>query len=258
MVGEEEHEQDDQRFNHTTDKSTKSKAMDGARHGPSARKKSRRVESYDPDADNEYLDAVGDSGNEFEDDYEDDYLPTDSKPTAKGPKAKGKVSATTSVKGAAKRRVKVDNTSEVPPPSKKRPKLTPKADEGSVDVVGDSSSTPNVSIVGDRSVHTVPKHDSPPLQPTPALPKKQRLPTIRKVRLPNQNTSTSSSTVVIDTAAVLPVLPLGSKPTQDGVRKTLIGTTDIDLSNKSIYEEIFSKTVRIAVDSFVCKLLMFL
>ena len=233
--------------------------MDGARHGPSARKKSRRVETYDPEADNEYLDIVGDSGHEFEDDYEDDHLPTDSKPTAKGPKAKGRASATTSVKGVAKRRAKVDNTSEFSAASKKRPKLTPKADEVSVDVVGESSSTPNVSIVGDRSIHTVSKHDSPPLPPTPALPKKQKLPTIKKVKLPNHNTSTSSSTVVVDTAAVQPVVPLGGKPTQDGVRKTLIGATDIDLSNKSIYEEIFSKTVRIAADFFfLCNLLMFL
>lgn len=88
---------------------------------------------------------------------------------------------------------------------------------------------------------------TPPPLPTPAPPKKQKLPTIKKVKLANNNTSTSSSTVVVDTAAVLPVLPLGGKPTQDGVRKTMIGATDIDLSNKSIYEEIFSKTVRFAV-----------
>ena len=212
------------------------------------RKKSRRVVTYDPETDNEYLDVVGDSGHEFEDEDENDYLPTDPKPTAKGPKAKGKTSATTSVKGVAKRRAKVDNTSEVPAASKKRPKLTPKADEVSLDVVGDSSSTPNVSTAGDHSVHGISRQDSPPLPPTPALPKKQKLPTIKKVKLANHNTSASSSTVVIDTtAAVLPVLPLGGKPIQDGVRKTLNGTIDIDLSNKSIYEEIFSKTVRIAV-----------
>ena len=115
----------------------------------------------------------------------------------------------------------------------------------SLDVVGDSSPTPNTSTVGDSSIHTISKHDSPPPPPTPALPKKQKLPTIKKVKLANHNPSISSSTVVIDTAAVLP--PLGSKPTQDGVRKTLNGTIDIDLSNKSIYEEIFSKTVRIAI-----------
>ena len=107
-----------------------------------------------------------------------------------------------------------------------------------------------LTTVGDRSIHAVSKHDSSP-PPTPAPPKKQKLPTIKKVKLANHNTSTSSSTVVNDTTAVLPVLPLGGKPTQDGVRKTLIGTTDIDLSNKSIYEEIFSKTVRIGVDFFL-------
>ena len=254
VVGEDEHEQDDQRNNQTTNKPTKSKAKVTG-HGPPARKKSRRVVSSDPDTDNEYLDVVGDSGHEFEDENENDYVPTDPKPTAKGPKAKGK--STTSVKGGAKRRAKVDNTSEVPAASKKRPKLTPRADEVSLDVVGDSPSTPNVSTAGDRSIHTISKHDSPPpITPVPQpLPKKQKLPTIKKVKLPNPNTSTSSSTVVIDTAAVL---PLGGKPIQDGVRKTLNGTIDIDLSNKSIYEEIFSKTVRIAIDFLVSILFMFL
>lgn len=248
VVGEEEHEQDDQRFIHTTTKPIKSKAKVPG-HGPPARKKSRRVVASDPETENEYLDVAVDSGHEFEDEDEDDYFPADPKPTAKGPKAKGKASATTSVKGGAKRRAKVDNPSEVPAANKKRPKLTPKADEVSLDVVGDGSSTPNVSTAGDRSIHTISKHDSPP-PPTPALqplPKKQKLPTIKKVKLPNLNTSTStsttsSSTVIIDTA-VLP--PLVGKPMQDGIRKTLNGTIDIDLSNKSIYEEIFSKTVRI-------------
>ena len=188
VVGEEEHEQDDQRFNHTTTKLTRPKAK-AAGHGPPARKKSRRVVTSDPETDNEYLDVAVDSGHEFEDENEDDYFPADPKPTVKGPtKAKGKALATTSVKGGAERRAKVDNTPEVPATSKKR------------------------------------------------------LPTIKKVKLPYLNTSTSaSSTVVIDTA----VLPLVGKPIQDGVRKTLNGTIDIDLSNKSIYEEIFSKTVRI-------------
>ena len=257
VVEEEEHEQDDQRFNHTTNKPTKSKAM-VAGHGPPARKKSRRVVASDPETDNEYLDVVGDSGHEFEDENENDYLPTDPKPIVKPPKARGKASATTSVKGGAKRRPKVDNTSEIPDTNKKRPKLTPKADEVSQGVVGDSSSTPTVSTAGDRSIYTTSKHDSPPPQLTPApqpLVKKQKLPTIKKVKLPNLNTSTSSSTVVTDTAAVL---PLGGKPIQDGVRKTLNGTIDIDLSNKSIYEEIFSKTVRIAIDFLVCMLFMFL
>ena len=180
VVGEEEHEQDDQRFNHTTNKPTKSKAMVAASHDPTARKKSRRIVTYDPEPDDDYLDVVGDSGHEF-------------------------------------------------------------------------------ATVGDGSIHTSSRLDSPPPQPTPAVPKKKKLPTIKKVKLANHKTSTSSSTVETDTTttAVLPVLPLGGKPTQDGVRKTLIGTTDIDLSNKSIYEEIFSKTVRISVDFFVCVLLMF-
>jgi hypothetical protein len=228
------------------------------------RKRSKRYLSSDDDLVAEtdsVADYVIDSGHEYEEENEDDYIPIDPKPTVKGSKAKGKASATTSTKGGAKRRTKVDNSSEVPA-GKKRPKLILKTDEVSHDVVGDSSSTPNVSIAGDRSVHTVSKHDSPPPQPTPVQQpplKKQKLPTIKKVKLPNHNTSTntstSNSTVVVDTAAVL---PLGGKPVQDGVRKTLNGTIDIDLSNKSIYEEIFSKTVRIAVDFFCCMLFMFL
>jgi hypothetical protein len=152
---------------------------------------------------------------------------------------------TTSAKGGTKRRAKVDNT-EVPTTSTKRPKLTPKPDEVSLDVVGDGFSTPNLSIAGDHSIRTTSKHDSPPPSapaPQPPLPKKQKLPTIKKVKLPNLNPSTSSSTVVMNT----PVIPLAGKSAQDGVRKTLNGTIDIDLSNKSIYEEIFSKTVRVAV-----------
>ena len=254
VVGEEEHEQDDQHFNHTINKATKSKAKVAAGHGPPAKKRSRKVLTSDPETDNEYLDVAGDSGNEFDYENENDYLPIDPKPTARGPKAKGKASATTLSKGGAKRRAKVDNTSEVTVASKKRPKLTPKADEASLDVVGDSSSTPNVSTAGDRSIHTISKHDSPP-PPTPALPKKPKLPTIKKVKLPNLSTSTSSSAVVIDTTPVLP--PLGGKPVQDGVRKTLNGTIDIDLSNKSIYEEIFSKTVRITI-FLVCIFFIFL
>jgi hypothetical protein len=247
VVGEEEHEQDDQRFNHPA-KPTKSKAK-AAGHGPPARKKSRRILASDPETDNEYLDAVVDSvdsGHEFDDDNENDYFSSNLKPITKGQKGKGKASATTSAKGGAKRRAKVDNISEVPTTSKKRPKLTPKPDEVSLDIVGDGSSTPNASIAGDRSIHTVSKHDSPPPAPAPQLlPKKQKLPTIKKVKLSNLNTSTSSSTIVMDT----PALPLGSKPIQEGVRKTLNGTIDIDLSNKSIYEEIFSKTVRVSFDS---------
>ena len=239
VVGEEEHDQDDQRFNHAIAKPIKSKAKTA---GPPTRKKSRKILTSDPETD-EYLDAVANSGHEFEDDNENDYFPSDPKHTAKGPKGKGKALATTSAKGGVKLKAKMDNT-EVPITSIRRPKLTPKPEEVSFDA-GDGSSTPNVSIEGDRSIHKIPKYDSPPPAPAPqqSLPKKQKLPTIKKVKLPNLNTSTSSSTIVMDTA----VLPLGGKPIQDGVRKTLNGTIDIDLSNKSIYEEIFSKTVRVAL-----------
>ena len=248
VVDQEEHERDDQRFNYAIAKPTKSKAK-VAGHGPPARKKSRRVLASDPETDNEYLDTIVDavdSGYEFEDENENDYLPPDPKPTTKGQQGKGKASANISAKGGAKRRAKVDNVFEVSTTSKKRSKLTPKPDDVSVDVVGDGASTPNVSLAGDRSIHTISKHDSSPHAPASQqlLPKKQKLPTIKKVKLPHLNTSTSSSTVVIDT----PLLPLGGKPAQDGVRKTLNGTIDIDLSNKSIYEEIFSKTVRVTVE----------
>lgn len=106
---------------------------------------------------------------------------------------------------------------------------------------------PRRRIAEDRPIPTTSKHDSPlPSVPTPQQlpPKKQKLPTIKKVKLPNLNPSTSSSTVVTNA----PVIPLVGKSTQDGVRKTLNGTIDIDLLNKSIYEEIFSKTVRVAVN----------
>ena len=205
------------------------------------RKKSRKVVASDPETDNEYLDVVDavDSGHEFEDDNENDYFPSDSKLTTKGQKGKGKASVT---KGAAKRKAKVDNTSEVATTSKKRPKPAPKSSKVSIDVVGDGSSTPDVTVVGDRSIHTISKPDSPPSSmPQQPPPRKQKLPTIKKVKLPNLNVPTST------TAKDTTVLPLASKPVPDGVRKTLAGTIDIDLSNKSIYEEIFSKTVCVFV-----------
>jgi len=250
VVGEDEHEQDDQHSepsNHAIAKpKTKSKGK-VAGDGPPTRKKSRRVVASDPETEDEYLDVVLDamgSGRELEDDDENDRFQPDPTLTTKGSKGKGKVSANASGKGGAKRKTKVDNTSEVPTTSKKRPKAIPKPDEVPVDVAGDGSSTPNVSIAGDRSIHTIPKPDSPPPSapaPQQPPPRKQKLPTIKKVKLPTLSTSTS--TIVKDTV----VLPPGSKPTQDGVRKTLNGTIDIDLSNKSIYEEIFSKTVCITI-----------
>ena len=246
VVDEEEHEQDDQRSepsNHAIAKPTKTKAKGKAgADGPPNRKKLRRVVASDPETEDEYLDVVVDAVDSGrEDDDEKDYFPTDPKLTTKGSKGKGKASA----KGGAKRKAKVDNTSEAPTTSKKRPKPTPKSEEVPIDIVGDGSSTPNVSIAGDRSIHTISKHDSPPPSvppPQQSQPRKQKLPTIKKVKLPTLNTP--ASTIVKDTV----VLPLGGKPTQDGVRKTLIGMNDIDLSNKSIYEEIFSKTVRMSIN----------
>ncbi|KAF8798022.1 hypothetical protein BYT27DRAFT_7265148 [Phlegmacium glaucopus] len=237
VVGEDDYDQDDQPSepsNHIIAKPTKSKPKGKATgDGPPARKKSRRVVASDPETEDEYLDVALDSGHEFEDGDENDHFPPDLKLTTKSLKGKGKASVNTSGKGGAKRKAKVD-TPEVPTISKKRPKPTPKSDGVSINVVGDGSSTPNV----DRPIHTISKPDSPPPSATSQQPppRKQKLPTIKKVKLPALNTPTS--TIVKDTVA----LPLGSKPTQDGVRKTLTGATDIDLSNKSIYEEIFSKT----------------
>lgn len=243
VVSEEELEQDDRRSEFEASsrimaKPTKTKfKAQAVSDGPSARKKSRRVVASDPETEDEHLDV--DVDGELEDDNENDYLP---KPTTKGSKGQGKASTTALAKGGAKRKARADSTSEVPTINRKRPKPTPKSDEVSIDV-GDGSST-HVSIAGD--IHTNSKLDSPststprPQQP----PKKQKLPTIKKVKLPNLNTPTS--TIVKD-----PVV-LVSKPTQDGVRKTLSGTIDIDLSNKSIYEEIFSKTVCYYSKKFFC------
>ena len=256
VVGKEEHEHDSHRSepsNHaiTHLKLTKTKFKPKVTgDGPSVRKKTRRIVASDPETGDEYLDVVADtvdSGHEFEDDNENDFL-SDPKPTTKSQNGKGKAAAITSAKGGTKRRLKADNTSEVSTISKKRPNPTLKSDEVLIDAVGDGSPTPNVSIAGDRSIS---KHDSllPSVPPQQLPPKKQKLPTIKKVKLPHLN----APTVVKDSV----VLSAGSKPVQDGVRKTLTGTTDIDLSNKSIYEEIFSKTVRATIFSlFVsCSLL---
>jgi len=81
-----------------------------------------------------------------------------------------------------------------------------------------------------------------------------KVPQLKKIKLPPikknkpQGTSDSTSTPTPTTPATKPRLPLdiisagGSK--QSEIRKAQIGASDLDLSNKSIYQELF-KTVRV-------------
>ncbi|KAF8163301.1 hypothetical protein B0H34DRAFT_318045 [Crassisporium funariophilum] len=227
----------------STQARTKSKGKGMADPLP-ARKKARKVVVSEPESEDEYMNVAVDVAHEAGDDDEDDYLLPDVKPS-KALKGKAKAFSNTTAsgsgKGGVKRKVKADlaESKDAPAPSKKRPKPSLVIDDTLVDVVGDASPTPEVSVAGDRFSPAASKHESP--APTPVQQqKKVKLPTIKKIKLPHLNTPTSATT---PSKPNIP-LPIGSKPTHDGVRKTLIEMTDIDLSNKSIYQELFSKTAQ--------------
>ncbi|KDR81610.1 hypothetical protein GALMADRAFT_239669 [Galerina marginata CBS 339.88] len=220
---------------------------------PPPRKKARKVVVSDSEEEEEYVEATHDVAPKLEeddDDDDDDYFSLAEKPVM-GAKGKGKASSgrTGSTSKGTKRKAKAD-PEEAPQPvlerngstkssttARKRLKPQLKLDDTFIDVVGDSASTPEPSATVEHSPATT-KHESP----VPAAPpKKLKLPTIKKTKLPGTsglNTPTSATT------SRKPPLEIGAnnKLNHDGVRKNLMGKTDIDLSNKSIYQELFLKT----------------
>ncbi|KAF9564645.1 hypothetical protein CPC08DRAFT_240365 [Agrocybe pediades] len=206
------------------------------------------------DEEEEYMESVHDPLPEPEEDDDDDYVSMDERPT---PKSKGKGKATsgkgaTATKGT-KRKAKADpedglastlekkGSAKGSAAAKKRMKPTLRIDDNLIDVVGDSVPTPEASATVEMSSPATGKQDSPAPTAVPQ-PKKTKLPTIKKNKLPgtpNVGTPTSATST-----SKKPLLELGlpSKINHDDVRKNMIGKTDIDLSNKSVYQELFLKT----------------
>ncbi|KAF8964684.1 hypothetical protein BDZ97DRAFT_1815100 [Flammula alnicola] len=250
-VGDEVQEQDDHRSEHLAQRSAVSgKSLPrskGKAHadGPPARKKARRVVvSESEDEHEDYMDTVPDA---MPEDNDDDYLSPDEKPT-KISKGKRKASSSGARTGkGTKRKARAEpseaghsGTEKKPvnafAAGKKRPKPPPKLDETLIDVVGDTTSMPEAPATVEQTSPAAAKQDSP--APT-AILKKPKLPTIKKTKLAGP----SGLSTPLSATAPAKKLPLelgaNSKLTH---RETLINKRDIDLSNKSIYQELFSKT----------------
>ena len=222
-----------------------------ASDAPPPRKKPRKVVVSESE-DDEYMEGVQDPAPEYEDD--DDYLSPEEKMSSKVSKGKLKAISGKSVAGpkSTKRKAKSDLDDFQPSPIEKkgtaksstipRKRLKPsgKADELFVDVVGDVTSTPELPASSPAPA----KQDSP----APIVPKKPKLPTIKKTKLPG------TPGLATPTSTPAKKLPLEVAPTnKEGLanrKNILAGNTDIDLSNKSIYQELFSKSVRV---SFSCQ-----
>lgn len=205
--------------------------------GPPSRKKARKVVVSDSEEDN--YSEVEDVPEEDDFDNDDDSVSSDEE-KSKAAKGKGKVSA-----GAGKKRkAKGDPVSGSQPAEErtmssdllpnKKVKLNLKLDDSHPE--GEVATTPEVSA---KTSPVASKPDSP----VPQL-KKIKLPTIKKNK--TQGT-TGTSTPTSATPTTKPRLPLdivaavGTK--QSEIRKAQLGASDLDLSNKSIYQELF-KTVR--------------
>ncbi|KAF8902142.1 hypothetical protein CPB84DRAFT_1846546 [Gymnopilus junonius] len=210
------------------------------RSAPPPRKKPRKVLFSDSEGD-EYMEAPQDILPEPEED-DDDYFSPEERSSAKASKGKGKVvSGKASAGGrSAKRKAKLDpgephpshmdkkgpmKSSAIP---KKRLKSSAKVDEPIIDVVGDATGTPDLPSPSPA------KQDSP----IPIIPKKPKLPTIKKTKLPG----TAGLTTPTSAPTKKPPSEVGSSNKEGGRKSLLVGNTDIDLSNKSIYQELFSKT----------------
>ncbi|PPQ66062.1 hypothetical protein CVT26_010804 [Gymnopilus dilepis] len=214
-----------------------------ASDAPPPRKKPRKVVVSESE-DDEYMEGVPDPAPEYEDD--DDYLSPEEKMSSKVSKGKLKAISGKSVAGpkSTKRKAKSDLDDFQPSPIEKkgtaksstipRKRLKPsgKADELFVDVVGDVTGTPELPASSPAPA----KQDSP----APIVPKKPKLPTIRKTKLPG------TPGLATPTSTPAKKLPLEVAPTnKEGLanrKNILAGNTDIDLSNKSIYQELFSKS----------------
>ena len=213
-------------------KPTKSK---GKGDSQPARKKARKLVIESDGENDDYLaeEAVPEEKEDTDDEY---HSSEEEKP--KTSKGKTKASATRGTKRKAKaapansRPALERRTSVEPLPSKKRVKLTLKLDDSLVD--GDAASTPDTY---DKPSPAPLKYDSPAPQV-----KKVKLPAIKKTKLPGGPTGSATPTSATP-APPKPKLPLdigvGSKA---DTRKSQAATADLDLSNKSVYQELF-KTV---------------
>lgn len=215
--------------------------------GAPARKKPRKVVVSEPESEEDCVDTAPDHDIAPDDgDDDDDYVSPDEKtPKSLKGKTKGQPNKSSAVVQGKKRKALGRPTEHHGPVSssaapRKKQKLA-KPDDPYLDVVGEEPATSEISVPVD-AISPVPKQDSP----APALPpKKPKLPTIKKTKLVG-----SSSGLNTPTSATVPIkkpldLAINTKLSHDGVRKTLMGKTDIDLSNKSVYQEIFLKTVSV-------------
>ncbi len=214
-----------------TSKTSKTRRKSHTDGGPPARKKARNVVVSDSEED-DYVEA--DAVSE-EDDRDDDYQSTEDQKSkgkfkASGSKRKAKGDPVASARSASEQKSSVE-----PIPTIKKIKLTLKVHEPPTSGAGASPADPSSATAKD-SPSTL-KPDSPAPQP-----KKIKLPTIRKINKPAGTTSTSTPTSA--TPAPKPKLALeidiGTK--QADFRKSQTSTFDLDLSNKSVYQELF-KTV---------------
>lgn len=220
--------------------------------GAPTRKKPRKVVVSEPESEEDYVDTAPDHVIAPDDgDDDDDYISPDEK-TSKTGKTKGQSNKSSAVAQGKKRKtpgrpIEYQPVSSSAVPRKKQ-KLA-KIDDPYLDVIGEEPATSEISAPVD-TISPAPKQDSP--APT-LFPKKPKLPTIKKTKIIG-----SSSGLNTPTSTIIPIkkpldLAINTKLNHDGVRKTLMGKTDIDLSNKSIYQEIFLKTVSVfLIFSFLC------
>jgi len=209
--------------------------------GPPARKKPRRVVVSESEED--YMDTAPDHGHALDnDDHDEDEKPTKSlKGKVKAQPNKSSAFSKDKKRKAPGRSVEQHGAESFSVAPKKRQKPA-KTEDLFLDVIGDGPATSGISDAVDTNSPAAPKQNPPsPAQP----PKKPKLPTIKKTKLPG------SSGLNTPTSATVPIkkppldLAVNTKLSHDGVRKTLMGKTDVDLSNKSVYQEIFLKTVNV-------------
>lgn len=219
-------------------------------HAPPIRKKTRKLVVSDSElSEEEEYKAPDDDVIPEADDADmndDDFLSFAEKPT-KSSKGKGKVNVpkvNTASKGT-KRKAKADpdeglseNKGSTSGVAKKRLKPSIRTDDMDVDVVDDSNDTPEAPATVGHSSPATTKHDSP----VPLLLPKKKLPTIKKNKLPvtsGLNTPTSAGVP----PKKVPLEIGGPKGIEERKKMTLRGQTDIDLSNQSVYQELFSRPV---------------
>ncbi|KAG5641285.1 hypothetical protein DXG03_005576 [Asterophora parasitica] len=200
----------------STSRRKKRKAGDGP---PPTKRKRVHAEGH-PDDDFHVTAASGD------DDDDPVEAKRQSKPTAKAKARGGKAKA-----GDAQDK-KAHHGRPQPEASRsagtKRPRTSSKAEDATVDVVGDLDAEP-----GTRS-------PSQPKEPTSPPPKKRKLPKINKNKPVGAASGPTSAKPPLPAAdSTQPVVPI--LPESKTARKTpaMLGNTDFDLRDSSVYRELF-------------------